>query len=100
MLSTLRWAGEAANVNSFADPNASFDPTLPCVSGEEAARDSLVYADTPKKLIERLEAKPLSFQPVSTAKFELGRKCSSTVVDDRSKTPYGFHPLGRLATPG
>ena len=31
---------------------------------------------------------------VSTAKFELGSKCNSTLVDDRSKTPYGFYPLG------
>ena len=63
MLSTLRWAGAAANANSLADPNASFDPTLPCASGEEAARDSLVYADAPKKLIERLEAKPQEIGP-------------------------------------
>ena len=33
MLSTLRWAGSAANANSLADPNASFDSTLPCASG-------------------------------------------------------------------
>ena len=63
MLSTLRWAGAAANANSLVDPNASFDPTLPCASGEEAARDSLVYADAPKKLIERLEAKPQEIGP-------------------------------------
>ena len=63
MLSTLRWAGAAANANSLADPNASFDPTLPCVSGEEAARDSLVYADAPKKLVERLDAKPQEIGP-------------------------------------
>ena len=54
MLSTLRWAGKAANGNSLADPNATFDPTLPCVNGEEAARDALVYADVPKSLEERL----------------------------------------------
>lgn len=63
MLSTLRWAGAAANANSLADPNASFDPTLPCVSGEEAARDSLIYADAPKKLTERLESKPQEIGP-------------------------------------
>ena len=54
MLSTLRWAGKATNANSLADPNATFDPTLPCASGEEAARDALVLADVPTKLIERL----------------------------------------------
>ena len=54
-LSTLRWAGAAANENSLADPNATFDPTLPCASGEDAARDAIVYADAPKSLIERLE---------------------------------------------
>ena len=54
MLSTLRWAGAAANVNSLVDPNVTFDPTLPCVSGEEAARDALVLANVPTKLIERL----------------------------------------------
>ena len=58
MLSTLRWAGKAANANSLADPNATFDPTLPCASGEEAARDALVYADVPKSLEERLQKKP------------------------------------------
>ena len=58
MLSTLRWAGKAVNANSLADPNASFDPALPCASGEEEARDVLVYADAPKRLIERLENKP------------------------------------------
>ena len=58
MLSTLRWAGKAANANSLADPNATFDPTLSCVSGEEAARDTLVYADVPKSLEERSEKKP------------------------------------------
>ena len=54
MLRTLRWVGATANANSLADPNATFDPTLPCVSGEEAARDALVLADVPTKLIERL----------------------------------------------
>jgi len=49
MLSTLRWAGKAANANSLADPDATFDPTLPCVSGEEAAVDALVKADAPKR---------------------------------------------------
>ena len=63
MLSTLRWAGNAANANSLADPNASFDPTLPCVSGEDAAIDALVYADAPKKLIERLDKKPQRIGP-------------------------------------
>ena len=63
MLSTLRWAGAAANANSLADPNATFDPTLPCVSGEEAARDALVLADVPSKLIERLEKKPQEISP-------------------------------------
>ena len=63
MLSTLRWAGAAANENSLADPNATFDPTLPCVSGEDAARDAIVYADAPKKLIERLEKKPQEISP-------------------------------------
>ena len=41
MLNTLRWARAAANANSLTDPNATFDPTLPCVSGEEAVRDAL-----------------------------------------------------------
>ena len=63
MLSTLRWAGAAANANSLADPNATFDPTLPCVSGEEAARDALVLADVPTKLIERLQKKPQEISP-------------------------------------
>ena len=58
MLSTLRWAGKAVNANSLADPNATFDPTLPCASGEEAARDALVYADVPKSLEERQQKKP------------------------------------------
>ena len=63
MLSTLSWAGKAANANSLADPNATFDPTLPCASGEEAARDALVYADVPKSLEERLEKKPQEIGP-------------------------------------
>ena len=63
MLNTLRWAGSAANENSLADPNASFDPTLPCASGEDAARDALVLADVPKRLIERLEKKPQEIGP-------------------------------------
>ena len=63
MLSTLRWAGNAANVNSLADPNATFDPTLPCASWEEAAIDALVYADAPTKLIERLDKKPQRIGP-------------------------------------
>ena len=63
MLSTLRWAGNAANANSLADPNATFDPTLPCASGEDAAIDALVYADAPKRLMERLEKKPQRIAP-------------------------------------
>ena len=63
MLSTLRWAGSAANANSLADPNSTFDPTLPCASGEEAARDALVMADVPKQLVERLEKKPQEIGP-------------------------------------
>ena len=63
MLSTLRWAGAAANANSLADPNATFDPTLPCASGEEAARDALVLADVPTKLFERLQKKPQEISP-------------------------------------
>ena len=63
MLSTLRWAGNAANANSLADPNASFDPTLPCASGEDAASDALVYADAPKNLIELLDKKPQRIGP-------------------------------------
>ena len=63
MLSTLRWAGSAANANSLADPNSTFDPTLPCASGEEAARDALVMADVPKQLLERLEKKPQEIGP-------------------------------------
>ena len=54
MLSTLRWAGTAANANNLADPNATFDPTLPCANGEEAARDALVLTDVPVKLVETL----------------------------------------------
>ena len=63
MLSTLRWAGSAANANSLADPNATFDPTLPCASGEEAARDTIVKADAPKRLLERLAKKPQEISP-------------------------------------
>ena len=63
MLSTLRWAGKAANANSLADPNATFDPTLPCASGEEAAVDALVKADAPKRLLERLQKKPQETGP-------------------------------------
>ena len=63
MLSTLRWAGSAANANSLADPNASFDPTLPCASGEDAARDALVLADVPQKLVDRLAKKPQKIGP-------------------------------------
>ena len=57
MLSTLRWAGKAANANSLADPNATFDPTLPCASGEEAAVDALVKADANKRLLDKLQKK-------------------------------------------
>ena len=63
MLSTLRWAGSAANANSLADPNTSFDPTLACASGEDAARDALVLADVPQKLIDRLTKKPQKIGP-------------------------------------
>ena len=63
MLSTLRWAGTVANENSLADPNATFDPTLPCASGENAARDAIVYADAPKSLIKRLDKKPQEISP-------------------------------------
>ena len=63
MLSTLRWVGNAANANSLADPNATFDPTLPCASGEDAARDALVFADAPKNLVARLEKKPQRIGP-------------------------------------
>ena len=63
MLSTLRWAGKAANANSLADPNATFDPTLPCATGEEAAVDALVKADAPKRLLERLQKKPQEIGP-------------------------------------
>ena len=63
MLSTLRWSGSAANANSLADPNATFDPTLPCASGVEAARDALVYADEPTNLKERLAKKPQEIGP-------------------------------------
>ena len=57
MLSTLRWAGKAANANSLADPNATFDPTLPCVSGEETDVDAHVKSDAPnKRLVESREA--------------------------------------------
>ena len=54
MLSTLRWVGKAVNANSLADPNVTFDPTLPCVSGEEVAVDALVKADVLKRSMERL----------------------------------------------
>ena len=63
MLSTLRWAGSAANTNSLADPNESFDPTLPCVSGEDAARDALVLANVPQKLVDILVKKPQKIGP-------------------------------------
>ena len=63
MLSTLRWAGAAANANNLADPNTTFDPTSPCANGEEAARGALVLADVPTKLIERLEKKPQEMSP-------------------------------------
>ena len=58
MLSTSRWSGKDANANSLADPNTTFDPTLSCVSGEEAARDALVHVDVPKSLETRLLKKP------------------------------------------
>ena len=63
MLSTLRWAGAAANANNLEDPNTTFDPTLPCSSGEEVARDALVLTDVPAKLIERLQKKPQEMSP-------------------------------------
>ena len=63
MLNTLRWAGSAANVNSLADPNSTFDPTLPCASEEEAARDVLVMADVAKPRLKRLEKKPQEIGP-------------------------------------
>ena len=63
MLSTLRWAGTAANANSLTDPNSTFDPTLPCASGEDASRDALVKADAPKRLVERLAEKPQTIGP-------------------------------------
>ena len=51
------------NANSLADPNSTFDPTLPCASGEETARDVLVMVDVPKQLVERLEKKPQEIGP-------------------------------------
>ena len=66
MLNTLRWAGLTSNVNSLTDPNCTyctFDPTLPCVSGENTKRDSLVKADAPNQLLERLEKKPQRIGP-------------------------------------
>ena len=63
MLSTLRWAGSEVNANSLADPNASFDPTLPCASGEDTVRDALVLADVPQKLVDSLAKKPQKTGP-------------------------------------
>ena len=51
------------NANSLTDPNSTFDPTLSCVSGEEAARDALVMVDVSKQLVERLEKKPQEIGP-------------------------------------
>ena len=43
----------------------------------------------------------LHYFAVNCEKFELGTGCNSTVVDDRSKTPYGVYPLGTsMLTPG
>ena len=58
MFSSLKWAGSAANDNSLTNSAVPFDPSLPCSSGDDDARDAIVYADEPKKLIERLEKKP------------------------------------------
>ena len=59
MLSTLRWTGSAVNANSLADPNVTFDATSPCVSGVEAARDTLMHVDEPVNLKERMFKKPV-----------------------------------------
>ena len=58
MLSALRWTGMTVNVNSLADSNTTFDPTSPCVSGEDTVRDALILVDVFTKLIERLKKKP------------------------------------------
>lgn len=58
MFSSLKWAGAAANDNSLTNSNVSFDPSLPCASGDEDARDAIIYADEPKKLVKRLSEKP------------------------------------------
>ena len=43
----------------------------------------------------------LHYLAVNCEKFELGAGCNSTLVDDRSKTPYGVYPLGTsIPTPG
>ena len=62
-MNALQWAGSAANANSLADPNAVFDPTLPCASGEDAAREALVRADVPESLSELLKQKPQEIGP-------------------------------------
>ena len=58
MFSSLKWAGAAANDNSLTNSAVAFDPSLPCASGDEDARDAIIYADEPKKLIKRLQDKP------------------------------------------
>ena len=58
MFSSLKWAGSAANDNSLTNSAVPFDPSLPCTSGEEDARDAIVYADEPKNLVKRLAEKP------------------------------------------
>ena len=58
MFSSLKWAVAAANDNSLTNSAVAFDPSLPCASGDEDARDAIIYADEPKKLIKRLQDKP------------------------------------------
>ena len=68
------------NANSLTDPNSTFDPTLSCVSGEEAARDALVMVDVSKQLVERLEKKPQ----------EIGPNCLFENAESILKGPLGL----------
>ena len=58
-------------------------------------RSGLVRTEAVNKMVS------LHYLFVSTAKFELGSKCSSTSVDDRSNLPSRVDPRGaRVRTQG
>ena len=51
------------------------------------------------KTVNKIAVITLSFHQLT--KIELGTQCSSTLVDDRSKTPVRVYPLGTSSrTPG